>query len=97
LLVVPLAAAYSRDDARLPPGGGSHLQVINVGNRVVGLNELGQPEPFMRTLKDEIDAANKKAVDMIIAAEATLVDMMPATNAIRGFRADLVTHAGPPI
>jgi hypothetical protein len=51
----------------------------------------------MKTLKDEIDAANKKAVDRIIAAEATLVDMKPAIKAIRGFKADLITHAGPPI
>jgi len=45
----------------------------------------------------EIDRANKKAVDRIIAAEATLVDMRPALKAIPGFKANLVTHAGPPI
>jgi Protein of unknown function (DUF1116) len=51
----------------------------------------------MKPLGDEIDAANKLAVRRIIAAEATLVDMQPARKAIRGFKDDLVTHAGPPI
>jgi len=45
----------------------------------------------------EIDQANSKVVDRIIAAEATLVDMKPALKAIPGFKSDLVTHAGPPI
>jgi hypothetical protein len=51
----------------------------------------------MASLKDEIDAANKKSVDRIIAAEAVLVDMKPAIKAIKGFKRNLVTHAGPPI
>jgi hypothetical protein len=51
----------------------------------------------MGSLSDEIEAANKKAVNRIIAAEATLVDMQPAIKAIPGFKRNLVTHAGPPI
>lgn len=51
----------------------------------------------MRPIKDEIDAANKKAVERVIGAEAALVDMKPAIKAIKGFKPDLVTHAGPPI
>jgi Protein of unknown function (DUF1116) len=54
-------------------------------------------ETALKQLKDEIDKANKQAVDRIIAAEAFLVDMKPAINAIPGFKADLITHAGPPI
>ncbi|MDA4120298.1 MAG: DUF1116 domain-containing protein, partial [Thaumarchaeota archaeon] len=50
-----------------------------------------------RSLGQEIDAANKKAVDRIIQAEAIMIDMKPALRAIPGFKADLVTHAGPPI
>ncbi|HEV2225260.1 MAG TPA: DUF1116 domain-containing protein [Nitrososphaerales archaeon] len=50
-----------------------------------------------RSIGQEIDAANQKAVDRIIAAEATLVDMKPALKAIPRFKADLVTYAGPPI
>ncbi len=49
------------------------------------------------SLGDEIDAANERAVDRIIAAEATLVDLKPAVKAIPGYKHDLITHAGPPI
>ena len=50
-----------------------------------------------RSLKDEITAANQKAVQRILEAEATLVDIKPAIKAIPGFKADLITHAGPPV
>jgi hypothetical protein len=49
------------------------------------------------SLGTEIDEANKKAVERIIASEATLVDLKPAIKAISGFKNDLITHAGPPI
>jgi hypothetical protein len=49
------------------------------------------------SLGSEIDEANRKAVERIVAAEAVLVDMKPASKAIPGFRPNLVTHAGPPI
>ena len=48
-------------------------------------------------LGSEIDEANRKAVDRVISAEALLVDMKPARNAIPGFRDNLITHSGPPI
>jgi hypothetical protein len=51
----------------------------------------------LNSLGSEIDEANKKAVDEILAAEAFLVDMKPALKAVPGFNPDLVTHAGPPI
>ncbi len=50
-----------------------------------------------RSVGDQIDEANAKAVERIIAAEATLVDLKPAVKAIPGFKHDLITHAGPPI
>lgn len=49
------------------------------------------------SLGEEIDKANRKAVEQILAAEATLVDVKPAIKAIKGFKRDLITHAGPPI
>jgi Protein of unknown function (DUF1116) len=49
------------------------------------------------SLGSDIDDANKKAVDRIIAAEAWLVDLKPAIKAIPGYKSDLITHAGPPI
>jgi len=48
-------------------------------------------------LGSEIDEANKKAVDRIFSAEASLVDMKPARKVIPGFKDNLITHAGPPI
>jgi hypothetical protein len=51
----------------------------------------------LKTLRSEIDEANRKAVDRIISAEAVLVDLMPARKAIPGFKNNLITHAGPPI
>jgi hypothetical protein len=48
-------------------------------------------------LGSEIDEANRKAVSRIISAEAVLVDMRPARKAIRGFKDNVITHAGPPI
>ncbi|MGD0477583.1 MAG: DUF1116 domain-containing protein [Nitrososphaerales archaeon] len=51
----------------------------------------------MKSIGREIDEANRKAVERILAAEAFLVDVKPASKAIPGFKADLVTHAGPPI
>ena len=51
----------------------------------------------MKSIKEEIESANKTTVERIVAAEAVLTDMAPAIKAIPGFRADLITHAGPPI
>jgi hypothetical protein len=51
----------------------------------------------LKSIGPEVDKANKKAVERILAAEAFLVDVKPALKAIPGFKADLVTHAGPPI
>jgi len=48
-------------------------------------------------LGSRIDRANKEAVERILSAESSLVDIMPAGEAIPGFRSDLILHAGPPI
>jgi hypothetical protein len=50
-----------------------------------------------KSLGPEIDQANRKAVEKIIAADAWLVDLKPAIKAIPGYKSDLITHAGPPI
>jgi hypothetical protein len=49
------------------------------------------------SIKEEIDQANQKTVEMIIESQAILVDIRPAIEAIPGYRKNLVTHAGPPI
>lgn len=46
------------------------------------------------SLGPEIDEANRKAVERVIAAEAWLVDLKPAIKAIPGFKPALITHAG---
>jgi Protein of unknown function (DUF1116) len=51
----------------------------------------------LKMLGSEIDEANRKVGERIISAEAMLVDMKPARNAIPGFKDNLITHAGPPI
>jgi hypothetical protein len=51
----------------------------------------------IETLGSEIDEANRKAVDRILSAEAVLLDLRPAREAIPGFKDNLITHAGPPI
>lgn len=43
-------------------------------------------------LGSEIDGANKKAVDLIISAEAVLIDMKPARKVIPGFKDNLITR-----
>jgi hypothetical protein len=47
--------------------------------------------------RDEVDAANRIAVERLLAARPVLVDVRPAIDAIPGMRRDLVLHAGPPI
>jgi len=49
------------------------------------------------SLGSDIDDANRKAAELVIAADAWLVDLKPAIKAIPGYKSDLITHAGPPI
>jgi len=50
-----------------------------------------------KSIASDIDEANKKAVERILAAEAELIDMKPAIEAIPGYKENLITYAGPPI
>jgi hypothetical protein len=50
-----------------------------------------------KSLGSDIDEANRRATERIIAAEAVLIDLQPAIKVIPGYKADLITHAGPPI
>ncbi|MFP3268178.1 MAG: DUF1116 domain-containing protein, partial [Desulfurococcales archaeon] len=49
------------------------------------------------SLKEQIEEANKKAVERMMEAEPYLVDTKLAKDAIPGFREDMLLHAGPPI
>jgi hypothetical protein len=52
---------------------------------------------MVKSIASDIDEANKKAVERILAAEAELVDIKPAIKAIPGYKDNLITYAGPPI
>jgi hypothetical protein len=47
--------------------------------------------------RDEVDAANRVALDRLLAAEPVLVDVRPAIEVVPGMARDTVLHAGPPI
>ncbi len=49
------------------------------------------------SIKEQIEEANKKAVDRMMEAEPTLVDVVLAKDAIPGFKDNMILHAGPPI
>src|SRR2546425_1206472 len=49
------------------------------------------------SLRSEIEEANRKAVERVLEADAMLVDVGPAIKTIPAYRANLITHAGPPI
>jgi hypothetical protein len=46
---------------------------------------------------DAVDAANRTALDRLLAAHQILVDVRPALDVIPGMTRDTVLHAGPPI
>ncbi len=68
-----------------PPGSGNP-EIIHV------LNRLNQP-----SLRKKIDAANRKAVDLITNARPLLIDILPASEVIPGMEKNLILHAGPPV
>ena len=47
--------------------------------------------------REEVDAANCRALDRLLAAEPVLVDVRPAIEVVPGMTGDTVLHAGPPI
>ncbi len=68
-----------------PPAAGNP-EIIRV------LNTLSQP-----SIRKEIDAANRKAVDLIVNAQPVLIDIRPARDVIPGMEKNLILHAGPPV
>lgn len=59
----------------------------------------GDPALFakIKANASRIAAANKKAVEKILAARPALVGLDTAINVIPGMRKDLILHAGPPV
>ena len=50
-----------------------------------------------RLWRDDVDAANRVAIERLLAAHPVLVDVRPAIEVVPGMRRGLVLHAGPPI
>ncbi|PYO01274.1 MAG: hypothetical protein DMD91_08140 [Candidatus Rokuibacteriota bacterium] len=46
---------------------------------------------------DAVDAANRRALERLLAAQQVLVDVRPAIEVVPGMTRDTVLHAGPPI
>jgi hypothetical protein len=67
-----------------PPAGGDP-EIIAI------LDKLDQPG-----IKGRIDAANRKATEIIINAQPVLIDILPASQVIPGMEKNLILHAGPP-
>lgn len=49
------------------------------------------------SLKEQIEEANKKAVERMMESEPYVIDVKLAREAIEGFKDNLLLHAGPPI
>ena len=47
--------------------------------------------------RDEIDTANRAALERLLEAHPFLVDVRPAIDLIPGMTRDTILHAGPPI
>jgi hypothetical protein len=47
--------------------------------------------------RDEIDEANRVALDRLLGAEPVLVDVRPAIEVVPGMARETILHAGPPI
>jgi hypothetical protein len=47
--------------------------------------------------REEVDAANRAALERLLAAEPVLVDVRPAIEVVPGMTRERVLHAGPPI
>ncbi|WP_425409803.1 DUF1116 domain-containing protein [Hyphococcus sp.] len=48
-------------------------------------------------LKDKIEQANKKALDLFLTGRPTLVDVRPALDVVPGMKKNMVLHSAPPV
>ena len=62
-----------------------------------GSIELNQKLTEILLRKDEIDKANEKAIEKVLSAQPTWVDIGLAKNVIPGFNENTICHAGPPV
>jgi hypothetical protein len=73
--------------------------LVEQGARVTGVD--WEPPASARELealwRDDVDAANRTAIERLLRAHPVLVDVRPAIDVVPGMRRDLILHAGPPI
>ena len=55
------------------------------------------PDDLAPLWRNDVDAANRTALDRLLAAQPVLVDVRPAIDVVPGLTRDTVLHAGPPI
>jgi hypothetical protein len=51
----------------------------------------------LTSIEAKIEAANAKAIDLIVNGQPTWIDVMAARDFIPGFAPNMILHAGPPI
>lgn len=62
-----------------------------------GNAEINKKLAQLLAKKDEIDAANKKAVEKVLNAQPVWVDVGLAKDVVPGFKENTICHAGPPV
>jgi len=89
---------------------GAELRVVNagvdlfadaLGSRGVEVSRVDWRPPASPTVatlwRDEIDAANREALQRLGAAQPVLVDVRPALEVVPGMTPTTLLHAGPPL
>jgi hypothetical protein len=67
------------------------------GDRELGLLLAHLEDDARDPVGAAIDAANRQAVEMMLAAQPSLIDVAPAGEAIKGLEGRMLLHSGPPI
>ena len=62
-----------------------------------GNAEINKKLAQLLAKKDEIDTANKKAVEKVLNAQPVWVDVGLAKDVVPGFKENTICHAGPPV
>src|SRR5712691_2161508 len=75
----------------------SALVAQGIPVRRVDWRPPGSPEALASLWCDAVDAANRIALDRLLAAHQVLVDVRPAIEVVPGMTRETVLHAGPPI
>ena len=73
-----------------PPAGGRR-DLLDI------LDRIHRRGPQLGEEQARIEAANQEAVERLVSAQATLVDIRPAREVVPGLGEEMILHAGPPV